>query len=157
MPLFRKSSSRNHKATQPIFGCKLSDLPPSQLPIPNVVQKCVEFIENNSLKTKGLFRVPGTVSNILDLKSRFDSGEDVHFSTTTSPQDVCGLFKLFFRELGDPLIPYSLFSTSIHHIPSFEPSAELIAALSVLVASLPPSPQGSSSLPLPIPRSCCFI
>ncbi|KAL0227417.1 hypothetical protein RCL1_003561 [Eukaryota sp. TZLM3-RCL] len=98
-----------NRNSRPIFGVKLSDLPIHELPIPSVVKCCISFIEKNSLKTTGLFRIPGNVTKILSLKDRFDSGENINFVPESNPHDVCGVLKLFFREMPVPLIPIHLY------------------------------------------------
>ncbi|KAL0207143.1 hypothetical protein P9112_012854 [Eukaryota sp. TZLM1-RC] len=134
-----RSSRQPIKSHPPVFGVSLSDLPPSELPIPSVVRTCVSFIETNCLKVQGIFRVPGVVSQILELKSRFDSGENVDFSSTTNPNDVCGVLKLYFRELGEPLIPYGLFSQvfSSETLTNLETFEDFLPRLKKLINLLP--------------------
>jgi len=73
--------------------------------IPKIVTKCVEFLENTGLETVGLFRVPGDMGEINNLRKRIDAGENVEFTTEEDVHVIAGLLKSYFRSLPEPFVP----------------------------------------------------
>jgi hypothetical protein len=63
-------------------------------------------------ESEGIFRVPGDNDVIQHLKSRIDRGQ-YQLSGITDPHVVASLFKLWLRELEDPLIPTALYETAL--------------------------------------------
>jgi hypothetical protein len=70
----------------------------------------------NGAKTEGIFRVPGDLDEVNNLKVRFDqlwctddilkpNSEQDLFKNITDPHLPASLLKLWYRELYDPLIP----------------------------------------------------
>ncbi|KRY53041.1 N-chimaerin, partial [Trichinella britovi] len=81
-----------------------------RVPVPHVVEWCVDEIERRGLDTEGLYRVSGSHEQIEKLRLQFDADpwsarlcpaevEDVHALT--------GLLKLYFRLLPIPLVTYA--------------------------------------------------
>ncbi|KNC49931.1 uncharacterized protein AMSG_06237 [Thecamonas trahens ATCC 50062] len=58
---------------------------------------------------KGVFRLSGAQSKINALRAEYDSGGDPDLFETNDPHVVAGLFKLYLRELTEPLLTFSLF------------------------------------------------
>lgn len=56
------------------------------------------------LKTPGIFRVAGDVDKVKELRIVIDSGR-YSFAGYEDPRIAASLFKLWLRELRDPLIP----------------------------------------------------
>ncbi|KAF9581136.1 hypothetical protein BGW38_001957 [Lunasporangiospora selenospora] len=79
------------------------------LGIPAVVTRCIEYLDIMGVEEVGLYRVPGSTSNVARLKAMFDQGIDYDFlqkgNTPQSPHDVATLLKLYLRELPCPVIP----------------------------------------------------
>merc|ERR1719419_1047709 len=79
--------------------------------VPNFVSNCIYALESRSLlSTDGLYRINGNCAEIQRLRFLIDSEKpcdladkrwDVHVLT--------GSLKLFFRELHEPLIPWTAF------------------------------------------------
>lgn len=63
-------------------------------------------------ESEGIFRVPGDNDIILHLKARIDRGQ-YQLSGIDDPHVVASLFKLWLRELEDPLVPTSLYETAL--------------------------------------------
>lgn len=57
---------------------------------------------------EGIFRVPGPVPEIQELKKAYERGEHPSF-IHVNPHSVSGLLKLFFIELPDPLFTFELY------------------------------------------------
>lgn len=101
---------------EPAFGCYLDQVCGNESPrVPLFVQQCIAVIESSddNMKTDGLYRASGNLSQVQKIRlqvdqnnlSALDQEEDVHVLT--------GALKLFFRELKEPLIPYSAFNKAI--------------------------------------------
>jgi len=77
--------------------------------IPLVVEHCVQHIRTHGLQQEGIFRVSGIVHEVAALSTEFnnevkqiDLGKYAIHATTS-------LLKKFFREMPEPLIPFSLY------------------------------------------------
>ena len=78
--------------------------------VPCLIEAAIEVISNNGLEAEGIFRISGNSSRIKELQDAYDKGnppdlsnEDVH--------TVTGLLKRYLRELPEPIIPFSMFTT----------------------------------------------
>lgn len=102
---------------EPAFGSYLNDVCPTEYPrVPVFVKTCIEVLESNedNMKTDGLYRASGNLSQIQKIRLQVDQynlnvlsqEEDVHVLT--------GALKLFFRELKEPLIPSSFFKEALN-------------------------------------------
>jgi len=85
---------------------------------PAVVDCCVKEVESRGLHSEGLYRVPGNHDDILRLKNEFDqedsTGYDVRLSEISDINTVCGVLKMYLRELPNPILPYQLYSRFIN-------------------------------------------
>ncbi|KCV70539.1 hypothetical protein H696_02885 [Fonticula alba] len=63
-------------------------------------------------RTEGIFRVPGDTEMISELRLRIDNQNFV-LEGITDPCVPAGLFKLWLRELTDPLIPHDLYDACV--------------------------------------------
>ena len=59
----------------------------------------------------GIFRLPGQASRIQALKELYDSGSQEDFSSTEDVHTVASLFKLYLRELPQPVVPFVLYDS----------------------------------------------
>jgi RalA-binding protein 1 len=95
----------SYRKKKEIFGVPLNKL---ETPIPEIIEKFMIYLEKNSLEQVGLFRVPGHLKSIKTMKELIDNGEpyDVVFdSSKEKTNTICGLLKLFIREIPTSLIP----------------------------------------------------
>lgn len=85
------------------------------------------------MQIEGLFRIPGSTSEINDIKARFDNGNTINAinfrslanitvflllgddvkledpKICSSPHVAAGLLKLYFREMPEPLLTFELY------------------------------------------------
>jgi hypothetical protein len=93
------------------FGVPLSELMGRKnhqdMVVPDITYKCLVRLHANSLKSQGVFRVSGNKNRIRDYETKFDQENvSVTLSENEDEHTVAGLFKLFLRELPEPIIPY---------------------------------------------------
>ncbi|TRY91596.1 hypothetical protein DNTS_021758, partial [Danionella cerebrum] len=100
-----------------VFGCHLQNLCNQEKSrVPSFVDKCISAVDKKGLGIDGLYRVSGNLAVIQKLRFKADHEDldleegnwDIHVIT--------GALKLFFRELQEPLFPYSLFNDFIFAI-----------------------------------------
>ncbi|XP_069799137.1 rho GTPase-activating protein 25 isoform X1 [Dendropsophus ebraccatus] len=75
--------------------------------VPILMEKCADFILEKGLNEEGIFRLPGQDNLVKQLKEAFDAGERPSFSRDTDVHTVASLFKLYLRELPEPVFPWS--------------------------------------------------
>uniref|UniRef100_A0A0N5CCA0 Rac GTPase-activating protein 1 n=1 Tax=Strongyloides papillosus TaxID=174720 RepID=A0A0N5CCA0_STREA len=86
----------------------LSEVCPRRFPmIPYIVVHCVVTLEKFYLTTEGLYRVPGSESDITRLYNAFLYNKSVPSFKEVDPETIAGCLKKFLRELRSPVIPQS--------------------------------------------------
>lgn len=77
------------------------------LQIPRIIHECVTVLDTNEkfMRTTGLYRMSGNHKEIQKLRYAINAGDYKTLRKQKSPHEVCGILKLFLRELKDPLIP----------------------------------------------------
>lgn len=80
--------------------------------VPKVVDVLLNEVESRGLEEVGLYRIPGSVASVNALKAAFDSGQDVNMEDDRwyDINTVAGCFKLYLRELPEPILTTELFS-----------------------------------------------
>lgn len=120
-----------------VFGCHLQNLcAQEKTTVPSFVVKCIRTVEDRGLAVDGIYRVSGNLAVIQKLRFKADHEDldleeghwDIHVIT--------GALKLFFRELQEPLFPYSHFNSFVQgiKIPDYNSRVSYIRDL---VKSLP--------------------
>eukprot|EP01111_Echinosteliopsis_oligospora_P018918 TRINITY_DN8920_c0_g1_i1.p1 TRINITY_DN8920_c0_g1~~TRINITY_DN8920_c0_g1_i1.p1 ORF type:complete len:204 (-),score=57.55 TRINITY_DN8920_c0_g1_i1:53-664(-) len=79
----------------------------------SIIEELCEWLEKNSLKTEGLFRVSGTGTVIRDIWCTFDKEHSTLPEAPYSEHNVSSALKLYLREQPNPLIPYELYSATL--------------------------------------------
>eukprot|EP00731_Ephydatia_muelleri_P008322 Em0004g660a len=103
--------SPSKKVVGQVFGVDLTILAMlDDDDVPKVVQECVNAIESNGLSAKGLYRVSGQIASVMDIREKYNKGEEVDFSVYTDVNIVTGVLKQFLRELPQPVITYDAYS-----------------------------------------------
>ncbi|XP_069016272.1 rho GTPase-activating protein 27 isoform X2 [Embiotoca jacksoni] len=122
-----------------VFGCHLATLcTQERTTVPSFVEKCIRAVEKRGLDIDGLYRVSGNLAVIQKLRFKADHEElDLEDGQWEDVHVITGALKLFFRELPEPLFPYSHFNKFISaiRIPDYNTK---LACVYDLVTSLPP-------------------
>ncbi|CAK1542848.1 unnamed protein product [Leptosia nina] len=114
------------------FAAPLDD----RLPTPLV--SCVRVIAGYGLRHQGIFRVSGSQVEMQALRAAFERGEDplVNVRDASDMNSVCGLLKLYLRELRPPLLPPQL-QERLVRIAALPDDAVFVARLRDTLALLP--------------------
>ena len=73
-----------------------------------VIESCVAFLLQ-FLEEEGLFRIPGSLSEVKRLKSGFEAGLWDLTDRVRDPHAVAGTLKCYLRELPEPLLSHALY------------------------------------------------
>ncbi|KAM8815628.1 rho GTPase-activating protein 27 isoform 1-T1 [Rhynchonycteris naso] len=95
-----------------VFGCSLATLcERERSPVPRFVQQCIRTVEARGLDIDGLYRISGNLATIQKLRYKVDHDErlDLDDGRWEDVHVITGALKLFFRELPEPLFPFSHF------------------------------------------------
>ncbi|KAI4884517.1 hypothetical protein NFI96_020486 [Prochilodus magdalenae] len=122
-----------------VFGCHLHNLCAQEnSTVPSFVAKCVRTVEKRGLGIDGIYRVSGNLAVIQKLRFKADHAEDLNLEEGNwDIHVITGALKLFFRELQEPLFPYSHFSGFVQGI-KIQDYHSRVSYMSDLVRSLPP-------------------
>ncbi|KAI8843180.1 hypothetical protein BJ741DRAFT_660220 [Chytriomyces cf. hyalinus JEL632] len=106
--------------------------------IPTVVELCIEAVERRGgLESQGIYRLSGSSASISKWKALFNLCEPVDFNLEDDVNVITGVLKSYFRELQNPLIPYTVYEQFISSSKIGDYNDRLIA-LKTLVQQLPP-------------------
>ncbi|XP_056404351.1 rho GTPase-activating protein 27 isoform X2 [Hyla sarda] len=122
-----------------VFGCPLNQLcEREKRDVPEFVSQSIEVVERRGLDIDGLYRISGNLAVIQKLRYKVDHGEN--FSLDDGRWEdvhvITGALKLFFRELPEPLFPYSHYEQFVEAI-KFSEQNQKIQRLKELILSLP--------------------
>ncbi|XP_066566268.1 SLIT-ROBO Rho GTPase-activating protein 3 isoform X2 [Amia ocellicauda] len=106
--------------------------------IPLVVESCIRFINLHGLHHEGIFRVPGSQTEVNEIRNAFERGEDplTDSQGCHDIDSVAGVLKLYFRGLETPLFPGDKF-TELMECVQVENSLERACCIKRVVLSLP--------------------
>jgi len=103
----------------PVFGGNLNDIVVYQLKsgnysqVPRVLEFLAEGItKSDGHKTEGIWRISGSGASVLKYRTQIQKGnfEESQFENC---HDAATLFKLFLRELSEPVFPDEYYTTAI--------------------------------------------
>ena len=96
------------------FGCTLPEIMWGQnkqypnLPIPYVLHIMItEIISKNGYETEGLFRLPGNLKRVKEVAAE-QANDSLDCIKQLTVHDIASLLKQWFRDLPNPVVPYSL-------------------------------------------------
>ncbi|XP_057392701.1 rho GTPase-activating protein 27 [Balaenoptera acutorostrata] len=122
-----------------VFGCALAVLcERERSQVPRFVQQCIRTVEARGLDIDGLYRISGNLATIQKLRYKVDHDErlDLDDGRWEDVHVITGALKLFFRELPEPLFPFSHFPQFIAAI-KLQDQAQRSRCVRNLVRSLP--------------------
>ncbi|XP_032142106.1 rho GTPase-activating protein 15 isoform X5 [Sapajus apella] len=107
--------------------------------VPRFVKQCIEAVEKRGLDVDGIYRVSGNLATIQKLRFIVNQEEKLNLddSQWEDIHVVTGALKMFFRELPEPLFPYSFFEQFVEAIKKQDNNTR-IEAVKSLVQKLPP-------------------
>ncbi|XP_062396724.1 SLIT-ROBO Rho GTPase-activating protein 3 isoform X1 [Sardina pilchardus] len=129
----RPCSQYHHKL---FSGDMLSFIQSSGQQIPLVVESCIRFINLHGLHHEGIFRVPGSQSEVNHIRDAFERGEDPLTDGECDIDSVAGVLKLYFRGLERPLFPEEFFSQLMECV-QIENVTERASQIKSVVSSFP--------------------
>jgi hypothetical protein len=124
------------------FGVRLGELMKREshknLIVPDIAYKCIKLLNARALELQGVFRVPGNKNKMRDYELRFDrEGTKVEFAKSDDEHMIASIFKMFLRDMPEPVMPYSVFEATVEA--TTKSSREQInTALRDVLAQLPP-------------------
>ncbi|EFA83175.1 pleckstrin domain-containing protein [Heterostelium album PN500] len=130
-----------------IFGQSLSSFesrPESKDGLPGILFDFINFFEQYGLKEEGLFRICGSNLDIKSHKQQIDSGQTILF-TPDKIHTLAGVFKLFFRELPEPILTFEKYDAFL----SISTNNANVKQITTLIKSLPKVNQKLLQLLLP--------
>jgi len=120
-----------------VFGVDLHELAERDgKAIPSIVTHSIAHIEAKGLKQEGIFRVSGIQREVDALRERYDNGEEVNLKDK-DVHTVTSLLKLYFRELPEPLLTFSLYQHCLAISKHYTNEKKKPLYYRVLVHSLP--------------------
>ncbi|KAM9320450.1 rho GTPase-activating protein 9 [Gastrophryne carolinensis] len=140
-----------------VFGCRLDALCHREhSTVPKFVRMCIETVNERGLDVDGLYRVSGNLSIIQKLRFIVDRERavttdgrylfpeeiiqeeklDLNDSEWEDIHVITGALKMFFRELPEPLIPFSMFDEFVSAV-QIPDQSERIETMKDLVSNLP--------------------
>uniref|UniRef100_A0A8D1HGS7 Rho GTPase-activating protein 15 n=1 Tax=Sus scrofa TaxID=9823 RepID=A0A8D1HGS7_PIG len=107
--------------------------------VPRFVKQCIEAVEKRGLNVDGIYRVSGNLATIQKLRFIVNQEEKLNLddSQWEDIHVVTGALKMFFRELPEPLFPYSFFERFVEAIKKQDNNTR-IETVKSLVQKLPP-------------------
>ncbi|TEA32027.1 hypothetical protein DBR06_SOUSAS5110041, partial [Sousa chinensis] len=107
--------------------------------VPRFVKQCIEAVEKRGLDVDGIYRVSGNLATIQKLRFIVNQEEKLNLddSQWEDIHVVTGALKMFFRELPEPLFPYSFFERFVEAIKKQDNNTR-IETIKSLVQKLPP-------------------
>ncbi|XP_046967821.1 rho GTPase-activating protein 4-like isoform X2 [Vanessa cardui] len=106
--------------------------------LPAVLTSCVRVIATYGLNHQGVFRVSGSQVEMQALRAAFERGEDplAGVRDASDINSVCGLLKLYLRELRPPLLPPQL-QERLLRVAALPDDAAFVRRLRDTLAALP--------------------
>ncbi|XP_040563935.1 SLIT-ROBO Rho GTPase-activating protein 1 isoform X2 [Lepeophtheirus salmonis] len=138
----RRRIGKTPRQGQPkLFGGSLEEfLEESNEDIPLIIRSCVRVINIYGLHHHGIFRVSGSQVEINNFRDAFERGDDplADMTDASDINSVCGVLKLYLRELREPIFPIQYFDQFIE-LAQMESKHEFVSKVRELVKTWPTS------------------
>jgi len=134
--------SPDKKLVKRVFGVDLTTLIKAHdQRRPAVVDTCIKEIELRALEAEGIYRISGYADDITHLQTLIDRDgivPDISEAAIDDINVICGLLKLYFRQLPIPIITFDLYDQFIQTA-KLEDRYEVIKKMCELIDMLPPA------------------
>lgn len=129
---------REVERTRKVFGVPLKVLMKreKESDIPAIVEKAIKFVYDYGLQKEGIFRQTGRSTQINKLKDSMNQGAKVFFSENMDVHSVAVLFKVWLRELPEPLLTWEGYARFLA-AQAMEDQSERVNAMKEAVRQLP--------------------
>lgn len=106
--------------------------------LPVVLTSCARVIATYGLRHQGIFRVSGSQVEMQALRGAFERGEDplAGVRDASDINSVCGLLKLYLREVRPPLVPPQL-QERLLRVAALPDDEQFVARMRSTLAALP--------------------
>lgn len=105
----KSSNNETLSSNNELFGVALQDhLSSTDRTFSVVIESCIAFLLD-FMETEGLFRIPGSLSEVERLKSGFEAGVFDLTDRIDDPHVVADTLKSYLMELPIPLLTYDLY------------------------------------------------
>ncbi|GFR13635.1 rho GTPase-activating protein 15 [Trichonephila clavata] len=122
---------------EPVFGCHLETLCVREnRKVPKFVSTCIEVIEEKELTADGLYRASGNLSQVQKIRIHVNQDDYTCLKEEDDVHVLTGALKMFFREMKEPLFPFSMFDKFLNAIALPDANSKL-EALKKLVHKMP--------------------
>eukprot|EP00794_Sanderia_malayensis_P007744 gene7744-8585_t len=81
--------------------------------IPLIMEKCIAEVDRRCLQVKGIYRLSGVKTKVETLSQQFETAGEMVDLSTTNPNLISSVLKLYLRELPEPLMTFDLYPTFI--------------------------------------------
>ena len=97
------------------FGVSLEDqLKANNQRIPPILSRCIAEIEKRGLDLQGIYRIAGVKTKVENLCASFETGDHKDIDLSEEPPHlIASCFKLYFRQLPEPLFTFRLYDEFI--------------------------------------------
>ncbi|KAH9524508.1 Rho GTPase-activating protein 12 [Bulinus truncatus] len=121
-----------------VFGSLLHELCDKEKNnVPKFVHSCIAAVEHRGLKHDGLYRISGNLAEIQRLRCTVDRDDSYNlYDEQWDVHVLTGALKMFFRELKEPVFPFSLYDVFTDAIKK-ESRKDKLALFKSAVADLP--------------------
>ncbi|XP_041466495.1 rho GTPase-activating protein 35-like isoform X3 [Lytechinus variegatus] len=113
-PKPKKQKGKGKKKGQPLVPKKpvkpaLETLMVTENGVPSFIEQCVQKIEEEGITQEGIYRVSGKAADIETIIKMFDEDQNADLCSleNLSSNTVASALKQFFKNLPEPIIPYS--------------------------------------------------
>uniref|UniRef100_A0A3B3BL39 Myosin IXA n=1 Tax=Oryzias melastigma TaxID=30732 RepID=A0A3B3BL39_ORYME len=91
------------------FGVDISHLTNEEKTVPLVVEKLINYIEMHGIYTEGIYRKPGSINKIKELRLGLDNDVDGVNLDDYNIHVIASVFKQWLRDLPNPLMTFELY------------------------------------------------
>eukprot|EP01133_Synstelium_polycarpum_P011644 gene11644-13596_t len=100
------------------------------------IKRLILYIEANCLDLEGIFRISGNAVKVKELKKSLENEEDIDLSKIQDKNVIAGAFKMFLREMAEPLLTFDLYKNFLGSYDIKDKSAK-VSFLKSLITALP--------------------